>query len=320
MNVEGKLAKVLEKEPGVLVVKAADRDRVLEQISARAARYERTDPALFQEIKDLRKIVKTVFDEGLDPGDSLLEDLYFLGEDSKALVDKMTGTYEKVVTPSDFRDIAKLMSNHLAEQVPITKNFTKFLGELAAEFLSNAKPSDSDFDWEKVGATAIFGSRSKGYTLSPEASRLLGLKANEPLSEKLLKRFGFWEPDGTLANMILGEKSPKFRRTGAKYLKTEFLGFEVTPGFEIFKANKLPKSWTNVPWVNFDGKVIEQNFTQVFETRLTYKDADGNWVKNILQVPEKTSATWWEQVINKKGKINDVADLAKARTAYAVNG
>jgi thioesterase domain-containing protein len=82
----------------------------------------------------------------------------------------------------------------------------------------------------------------------------------------------------------------------------------------------MPKSWTNVPWVNFDGKTIEQNFTQSFEERLRYQDKDGNWITNILQIPQKTDASWWEEIINKSGKINDIADATKARTAFAVNG
>ena len=41
---------------------------------------------------------------------------------------------------------------------------------------------------------------------------------------------------------------------------------------------------------------------------------------NILQIPQKTESTWWEGFRNKDGKINDIADVNKARTAYAVNG
>ena len=44
MNVEGKLAKVLDKDDGTLVVKAGDRDTVLNEISARIARVEKYDP------------------------------------------------------------------------------------------------------------------------------------------------------------------------------------------------------------------------------------------------------------------------------------
>jgi len=156
--------------------------------------------------------------------------------------------------------------------------------------------------------------------LPDKVSELLGLKAGEPLSEKLLKRFGFWKPDGALSEILFGINTPDDRRTGATYFKTEILQIKKLFEFELFEANKLPKSWTNVPWVNFDGKTIEQNFTQSFEERLSYKDKDGNWVNNILQVPQKTSASWWEETINKSGKINDIADVTKARTAYAVNG
>ena len=95
---------------------------------------------------------------------------------------------------------------------------------------------------------------------------------------------------------------------------------DITKGFEVGIPNKLDKSWSNVPWVNFDGKVLEQNFTQTFEEKLAYKDKDGKWVTNILQVPQKTEGTWWEEFRNKDGKINEIADVNKARTAYAVNG
>jgi hypothetical protein len=90
---------------------------------------------------------------------------------------------------------------------------------------------------------------------------------------------------------------------------------------EVFYANKLPKSWTNVPWVNFDGKTIEQNFTQTFEERISYRDPKtGQRINNILQVPQKTEAGVWDQIINAEGKINDIVDVTKARTAFAVNG
>ena len=135
-----------------------------------------------------------------------------------------------------------------------------------------------------------------------------------------MKRFGDWVPNGTLDQIINGIDTPENRRTGAKYLKVDFLGLKTINELEVFYANKLPKSWTNIPWVNFDGKVIEQNFTQTFEERLRYKDKDGNWFVNILQVPQKTEATWWDQLINKSGKINDIANSTKARTAFAVNG
>jgi len=71
--------------------------------------------------------------------------------------------------------------------------------------------------------------------------------------------------------------------------------------------------------VNFDGKVVEQNFTQSFEERLRYKDPDGNWIVNILQVPQKTEASWADQIVNRQGKINDIADATHARTAFGVN-
>jgi len=320
LNVEGKLSKILEKDTNVLVVKASERDAVLNEISARMARYEKWDPETYSELKILKDNVKDVFNKGLNPGEDIMEQLYFLDPKTMDLVEKLTSTYDKLVTPEDFKAIAAIMSENLRQKTPILKDFTRFFGRLAEDYLANAKPSKSDFDWKTISKITLRGSKKKGYVLPDYISRVLGIKAGEPLSEKALKRFGFWKPDGTLSQIIYGIPDPSARRTGAKYFKVEILQVKDVFEFELFHANKLPKSWTNVPWVNFDGKVLEQNFTQVFEERLNYKDAYGNWVTNILQVPQKTDATWWEQIINKEGKINDIADSSKARTAYAVNG
>jgi SPP1 gp7 family putative phage head morphogenesis protein len=321
LNVEGKLAKVLEKQGNTLVVKASDRDTVLSEISARAARYEKFDPETAEELKQLRANVRDIFNKGQEPGDDIMEALYFLDPKTKDLVEKMSHQYDRVVTPADFQAIAKLMSEHLGEQVPILKDFTKFFGRLAEDFLKNAKPSQSKLDWTSIIKTGVLGVKGKGYTLPDRVSEILGIKAGEPVSEKFLRRFDGWKPDGNLADLIYGVKAPDDRRTGFKVYKIEPIEkLVISKGFEIFTANKLPKSWTNVPWVNFDGKIIEQNFTQSFEERLTYKDKDGNWVNNVLQIAQKTEATWWEQTVNAEGKINDIADATKARTAFAVNG
>lgn len=333
LNVEGKLAKVLGKEEGTLVVKAADRDVILNEISARMARYERLDPVVYGELKALRQDVKDIFNKGIPPGDDIMDQLYFLDSKTRDIVEKLSQSYERVVTPDDFAQIAKIMSEHLKDKVPILKDFTKFFGRLAEDYLTNARPSEANFDWTSIAKTAIRGNKTKGYTLPDFVSKLLGIKAGEPVSEKVLRRFGFWNPNGTLAEILNGVDSPEFRRTGGKYFKLDVTlpGGDITkgellhdknviPGVELFYSNKLPKSWTNVPWVNFDGKVIEQNFTQSFEERLRYKDKDGNWITNILQIPQKTEASWQDVLINKDGKINDIADAGKARTAFAVNG
>ncbi len=321
LNVEGKLSKVLDKQGNTLVVKASDRDKVLNEISARAARYERFDPETAEQLKQLRANVRDVFNKGQDPGDDIMEALYFLDPETRQLVEKMSHQYDRVVTPSDFAAIARLMSEQLSEQVPILKDFTKFFGRLAEDFLVNSKPSEAALDWKSIGRTAALRPYQRGYVLPDRISEILGLKAGEAVTEKFLKRFNGWKPDGSLADIIYGVKGPDDRRTGFKVLKIEPVDkIEISKGIEIFYANKLPKSWTNVPWVNFDGKIIEQNFTQTFEERLSYKDRDGNWVNNILQIPQKTEATWWEQFVNADGKINDIADAGKARTAFAVNG
>ena len=347
LQVEKNLAKALNKQEGLLAISSNERDAVLSEISARMARYERFDPDTYEELKALRKDVKDIFDKGLPVGDQIMEDLYFLDTKTREFVEKMTRNYDQVITPNDFKQIANIMSEYMEEKAPVLKNFTKYFGRLAEDFLKNAKPSDADFDWQEIAKIELLkrikktpmqaktfkdGKRSSpGYKLPKRAAELLGIKANKSVSEAFLERLDGWKPNGTLYNIIYGIQAPTTRRTGGKYFKVELkypwidwknkaLGKEKTVNeLKIFYANKLPKSWTNVPSVNFDGKILEQNYTQNFEERLRYKDKNGNWVTNILQVPQKTELAWWDQMVNKKGKINDIADATQARTAYGVN-
>jgi hypothetical protein len=320
MNVEGKLAKVLSKDSGTLVVTASEKAKVLDEISAQIAKMKRLDPDLGDELVLLRSRIKEVFDKGLQPGDELMDQLYFLNPETRLLVEKLSKSYERVVTPDDFKRIAEIMSEHLGVQVPILKDFTRFFGRLAEDYLKSAKPSKSDFDWKAIGKTALKFAPGNRLRVPDNVAEILGMKRGETIPAKLMKRVGFYNPNGILADIIFGPKAPNNRRTGAKFFKVEIAQLYKLHEIEIFTANKLPKSWTNIPWVNFDGKIIEQTFTQSFEERLLYRDAQGRYITNILQVPQKTESTWWEQTINASGKMNDIADINKARTAYAVNG
>jgi hypothetical protein len=273
LNVEAKLGKALGKQEGVLVVKAADRDKVLNEISARMARYEKLDPDLYDQLKALRQDVKDVFNKGETPGDDIMTQLYFLEPKTKDLVEKLTRQYDNVVTPQDFSAIAKIMSENLATQVPILKDFTRYFGRLAEDFVTNAKPTQSFEDFDELLWRKVNGDRKGKYP-------------------GFLDSIPGWQPNGTLADLLFG-----------------------------VRQQNLPKKYTNIPWVNFDGKVVEQVFTQVFEERLSYKDpVSGKWVTNIIQAPQKTNPTFWEELVNKSDMFNDIVDASKARTAFAVNG
>jgi hypothetical protein len=337
------LAKALGKKDNLLVINSSDRQKVLGEIDARIAKFAQFDPETALELKILRQDVRDVFNKGLDPGDEIMDQLYFLDPKTKELVERMTRHYDNTITPADFKAIANIMTEHMSEQVPILKTFTRFHGRLAEDFLKNSNPANADFDWLEIAKIPLMGKKeatfkkhrpnykSVGWKLHPRISEFLGLAADESITDKILKRYDLWERDGTLHDLIYGTAAPLARRTGASYFKTEFsyptldwknkaFGAEKTlTEFKLFWANKLPKSWTSVPSINFDGKMIEQNFTQTFEERLRYKDQDGKWVVNILQVPQKTESSWWDQMINKQGKINDIADATHARTAFGVN-
>ena len=99
LNVESKLAKALGKDTNTLVVKVTDRDTVLNEISARIARYEKFDPAMAYELRVLRDNVKDIFNKGLSPGHDIMDQLYFLDPKTRDLVDKLSQHYNKVVTP-----------------------------------------------------------------------------------------------------------------------------------------------------------------------------------------------------------------------------
>ena len=271
MNIEAKLAKALAKDSNKLVIRASERDTVLNEISARMARYEKYDPDMFERLKALRKDVKDCFDRGLDPGLELMDQLYFLGPAEREFVERLSRNYAEIITPQDFRLIGTIMSENMAEQVPILKSFTRFFGRLAQDYLLYARPSDSAWD-----AEAAIG------------AKVLGVRKGAP--PDVLKRLPGWKPDSVLANILFG-----------------------------IRQKELPKKWTSVPSINFSGKTIEQVFTQTFEEKLVYKDAEGNWITNFVQIPQKTDPTFWEEITNKSGKINDIADVTQARTGYGVS-
>ena len=319
MNVEAKLSKALGKDTESLVIKAADRDTVLNEISARMARYEKFDMDMYNELKALRQDVKDTFNKGLPVGDEMMDQLYFLDPKTMDLVEKMTRQYNKIITPDDFKTIANIMSEKLASQVPILKDFTRFFGRLAEDFVTNAKPSASSISHTSIMERAILGAHSRGKKLPRWLNRLLAIK-DEPLRDKMLRRIPGWLPGGPLDKILFGVEAPATRRTGFKIGGLSILGEDIVKAMEVAYPNKLPKTWTHLPWVNFDGKIVEQHFLQEFEEKLVYKTADGKWVTNIIQVPQKTDPTWWEELRNKSGKINEIVDAQKARTAFAVNG
>lgn len=299
-------------------MKAADRDTVLSEISARMARYEKLDPDLYNELKALRQDVKDVFNKGLHPGDDLMEQLYFLDGPTRDLVEKMTRSYDKIVTPDDFQQIAAIMTSHLERQVPILTDFSRYYGRLGEAFMLHSKPSNSEIDTSEALSTLIFGAKKSGKRLPSWLAQVLAIK-DESVKQQILRKIPGYVPGSALSRVIEGTPAATRRRTGFKIGKYSIAGEDLTKGIEIGFANKLDKSWTNIPAVNFDRKVLEQNFTQVFEEKLAYKDAEGKWVTNILQVPQKTEGTWWDEFRGHEGKINDIADAMKARTAYGVN-
>jgi hypothetical protein len=325
LNVERKLAKPLGLRGETLVITHGERDSVVSEINAQIARVQRYDPLMAEDLITLRENIKDVFNKGLQPEAELLDQLWFLNPKTKQIVDRLTAQYENIVTPSDFKAVANIFTEYLTEDAPIIKHFTQFFGKLAQDFLKNSKPSNSALDWVTLAKGKLIGfkgQKGKSFKLPPAVAELMGVNPNTPVSEQFLKSFSFYKPNATLAEMIYGVGAPGDRVVGKKYLELKIFGVKIFPGVEIgiTKLNKIPPDWTVVPWVNFDGKVIDNPFTQAFEERLVYKNPDGTWVTNIINVPQKSRINWWDQFADKAGKIHDVADPNRAGTAYAVNG
>jgi len=322
LNIEKKLAKALGKQEGLLVLKTEERDAVLSEISARAAKVERWDPIAAQELLALRKQVKEVFDKGLAPGDEIMEELWFLDPKTRDFVEKITRDYDGIVTPDDFATVGKLMSEHMAARTPILTDFTRFFGRLAQDFLTTAKPSGAQFDWKLLLKKSAFGDYKAGAKPNPALAWMLGIDPHVPIKDHVLKRIPGYNPKSTISEILFGVQDPGYRPTGKKFgikLKAGDIYTDIDL-LELGIANKQPKNWEHIPWVNFDGKILEQYYTQRFEEKLFYQDADGNWITNIIQVDNKTEPTWFEALTNKANKVNKIADAVGARTAYAVNG
>ena len=96
LNVENKLSKALGKDSETLVVKASDRDQVLNEIDARVARVAKYDPEGAEDLKNLRARVRDIFNKGQDPGLDILEQLYFLEPGTRELVEKLSRNYDKL--------------------------------------------------------------------------------------------------------------------------------------------------------------------------------------------------------------------------------
>jgi len=282
------------------------------------ARYEKFDPDMYNELKALRKDVKDVFNKGIPPGDEIMDQLYFLDPKTREFIEKLGQTYDRIVTPDDIAAMAKIMTEYMRARAPIMDDFTRVLGRLAQDFMLKAKPKESSIDYGDLLATLIAGEKKRGTKLPGWLNRILGIK-DEAIRDKLLRRIPGYIPGSPLDIAIRGKEAPTKRRMGFKLGKFDLYSEDITKGVEIGIANKLPKTWTTVPWVNFNGTVLEQEFLQVFEEKLWYKDKDGKWVVNILQIDQKTDPTTWEQLRNKEGKINAIADTNKVRTSYGVN-
>jgi len=325
MQIEKNLAKILGKKD-ILTVTSTDRSKVLDQISARAAKYKQFSPETYQDLMTLRKQVKDVMDNGRKFEDSIIKHLWFIDDEAKGLINKITAGYDnsQLMTPKDFLEIGKIMSEYSAAQAPILKSFTRYFGRLAEDFLKNSKPSAATIDWKSVVKMNFLGKNAnRGQMLPEKVANFLGLDPTKPVTKEILERY--LEKDHPLMDLLYGVKSPQYRQTGRG-----FAGFSLDFGkkigkvpvlkeFEFLETNKLPKSWTSVPSVNMDGKVIEQVFRQTFEEKLNYFDKDGKRITNIINVSQKTEASFLDVLFNRSGKINDIADVIDARTAYGVN-
>jgi hypothetical protein len=252
-----------------------------------------------------------------------MEELWWLDPKSKDFIEKLSRDYTEVVTPQDFAAIGKIMTGKMEERVPILTDFTKFFGRVAQEYLETAKPSEAEFDWTGLLKKKAFGTYKGGFRINKYLGQILGIDPRIPLSEQVLNKIPGFNPNSLVSDILLGVRSPDYRPTGKKLGARISVGdiyadIDIATFGEPAKGGR--KNWTQVPWVNFDGKVLEQVYTQRFEERLYYKDAEGNIITNIVQVDQKTAPTWFEELTNKDGKVNDIADSTAARTAYAVNG
>jgi hypothetical protein len=210
----------------------------------------------------------------------------------------------------------------MGARTPILTDFTKFFGRLAQDFLTTAKPSKAQFDWKLLLKKEAFGEYKAGAKPHPVLAWILGIDPHVPIKDYVLKRIPGYNPKSTISEILFGVQDPGYRPTSKKFgikLKAGDIYTDVDL-LSLGIGNKQPKNWEHIPWVNFDGKILEQYYTQRFEEKLFYQDAEGNWITNIIQVDNKTEPTWFEALTNKANKVNKIADAVGARTAYAVNG
>ena len=142
MNIEAKFSEVLEKK-GFLVVTQDEYRSIRRQLDTliKSADHIGATNVSFG-LKQIKKELSDVVERGVPVGRTLMRAAADVHPDVEAFVLKLTNTRAGLIGPTEFKQIASIMSRKMAERAPITERFTKFWNVTAKTFMESTGKVD----------------------------------------------------------------------------------------------------------------------------------------------------------------------------------
>jgi len=93
-------------------------------------------------LKNTQKEIIELVNSNSPIGRSLLKEAMMVHPDVGEFATKLTNAGRGIIGPREFQKVSEIMSKHLAERAPITKNFTKFWNEAARLYVNDSNSTD----------------------------------------------------------------------------------------------------------------------------------------------------------------------------------
>lgn len=152
--IEAKLAKVLAAKDYTVIT--ADELRGFNKNIDIAIKSAQSDDALSvaTQLKDLKKEVNYSINNNTPIGNKLLAHARDIHPDSELFVQKLTNVKGNIVGPTQFKEVAKIMSKHLKDIAPVTEDFVSFWKEVADIYITESKRVD--IPWVTVDGKVLY--------------------------------------------------------------------------------------------------------------------------------------------------------------------
>ena len=142
-NIEAKLASILGKNDGLLVINKAELSKVNRLIDGRIKFSEANDSLeTARRLRLFKKELEAVVKNERSYDSALMREASDLHEDVALFISRLSNTHQKIIGPDVFREISTIMSEYLAKEAPITQTFIEFWKDAARTFVQETKSAE----------------------------------------------------------------------------------------------------------------------------------------------------------------------------------